>query len=323
MNMNTKAAHTAEHAFIGSLQKILNKTLSVRKVEHKDSYNIAFIRASEIELDFEKVASAEKEVNRLILEGRKILHHSFSSLNEAKKVFPNLRANETRLENADTITVVEIENHDLAACAKEHVTNLTECDFFLVTRMSKSGNITEIDFSVGSQAREVAIHTLHKLLNICNETGANINSVENTVKKIKNQNEKLLRDLKNYSRKSLDAIQPYSVEKNSITLYNGIFEDLIDSEIREFASKKIADSKAVVIIANAHNTESNNNPESEPAATIVVAANESLKDIDCNKIVKEIVGRGGGKPHFATGLINIDDTSNVVKSIVTLVKNRL
>ena len=53
MNMNTKAAHTAEHAFIGSLQKILNKTLSVRKVEHKDSYNIAFIRASEIELDFE------------------------------------------------------------------------------------------------------------------------------------------------------------------------------------------------------------------------------------------------------------------------------
>ena len=31
MNMNTKAAHTAEHAFIGSLQKILNKTLSVKK----------------------------------------------------------------------------------------------------------------------------------------------------------------------------------------------------------------------------------------------------------------------------------------------------
>jgi hypothetical protein len=86
---------------------------------------------------------------------------------------------------------------------------------------------------------------------------------------------------------------------------------------------KIAKSKAIVVIANAHNAECINDPESEPSATIVVASNESLKDIDCNRIVKEIVGRGGGKPHFATGLINIGDTSNVVKGIVTLVKNRL
>ena len=63
MNMNAKAAHTAEHAFIGSLQKILNKTLSVRKVEHKDSYNVAFISASEIHLDLEKISMAQKEVN--------------------------------------------------------------------------------------------------------------------------------------------------------------------------------------------------------------------------------------------------------------------
>ena len=52
MSINTRAAHTAEHAFIGSLQKILNMTLSVRKVEHKDSHNVAFIKASEVELDF-------------------------------------------------------------------------------------------------------------------------------------------------------------------------------------------------------------------------------------------------------------------------------
>lgn len=315
-------AHTAEHAFVGALQNLTGQTLSVVKVEHREMNNTAFIKTVP-KMELELIMQAQENVNQLIRTGRKVMSYTFSSLDEAKKQFPSLRINEERIIGPQQLTVIEIENHDLAACAKDHVVNLTECDFFLVTRVSNNSNITEIDFSVGLQAREVTIHTLQKLLNICNELGANINSVENTVKKIKNQNEKLLRDLKNYSRKSLASLQPYSVEKNKITIYHGIFNDLMDSEIRAFADKKIANSKAVVIIANMHNDESNNILASEPTATIVVAANESLKDFDCNRIVKEIAERGGGKPHFATGLIKVDEMSNIVRSIVTLVKNRL
>ena len=192
-----------------------------------------------------------------------------------------------------------------------------------MTGVSNRGNITEIDFSVGLQAREVATYALQKLLNICNVTGANINSVENTVKKIKNQNDKLLGDLKNYSRKSLDSLQPYTFDSNKVTLFHGIFNNLIDSEIRAFADKRIADSNTIVIIANAPNDDGNNIPVSEPTATIVVAANESLKAIDCNKIVKEIVGRGGGKPHFATGLIKKNEMADIVSTIIALVKKKL
>jgi len=315
-------AHTAEHAFVGALQNLAGQTLSVVKVEHREINNTAFIKTVP-KMDLGLIMQAQENVNQLIKTGRKVMSYTFSSLDEAKKQFPSLRANEERIIGPQPVTVIEIENHDLAACARDHVTNLTECDFFLVTRVSNIGNITEIDFSVGLQAREVAIHTLQKLLNICNAIGANINSVENTVKKMKNQNEKLLRDLKNYSRKSLGNLHPYTIEENKITLYHGIFSDLIDSEIRAFADEKIANGKAVVIIANAHNDESNNSPASEPTATIVVAANESLREIDCNRIVREIAGRGGGKPHFATGLIRVDEMSNIVRSIVTLIKNKL
>jgi len=225
MSMNTKAAHTAEHAFIGSLQKILNKTLSVRKVEHKDSYNIAFIRASEVELDFEKIVSAEKEVNRLILEGRKILHHSFSSLNEAKKVFPSLRANETRLENAGTITVVEIENHDLSACSMEHVDNLSECTFFLVTNMSMNESDYEIRFIVGKSAMDEAIRITQKINNICNQVGANYNTVEATIKKLHYEREQYYNRLKKLTNKILADIPNRNFDKHNINVITDVRND--------------------------------------------------------------------------------------------------
>jgi alanyl-tRNA synthetase len=315
-------AHTAEHAFVGALQNLAGQTLSVVKVEHRRKNNTAFIKTVP-KMDLELILQAQENVNQLIKTGRSVMSYTFSSLDEAKKRFPSLRANEERIIEPQQVTVIEIEHHDLAACARDHVTNLTECDFFLVTGVSNRGNITEIDFSVGLQAREVATYALQKLLNICNVTGANINSVENTVKKIKNQNDKLLGDLKNYSRKSLDSLQPYTFDSNKVTLFHGIFNNLIDSEIRAFADKRIADSNTIVIIANAPNDDGNNIPVSEPTATIVVAANESLKAIDCNKMVKEIVGRGGGKPHFATGLIKKNEMADIVSTIIALVKKQL
>jgi alanyl-tRNA synthetase len=310
-------AHTAEHAFVGALQNMTGQTLNVMKVNHREDNNTVFIRRVP-EIDLELVIRAQVNLNQLINRGRKVTSYTFSSLNEAKKRFPTLRANEERITGPDPIRVIEIENHDLAACNKDHLTNLAECGFFLVTTISNNKDIVEIDFSVGLQAKEAAIHVTQKLLNVCNIVGANINSIENTVRKLKHENEDSMRKLRAHSRESLNNIKPYTLGSNKITIFQSTFTDLVDSEIRTFADNKIINDNTVVIIANAHS----DSDSSSSHATLTIARNESLKNIDCDKIVKEIVsrdGRGGGKPHFATGMIRKDATTDIIHTIVTLI----
>jgi alanyl-tRNA synthetase len=311
IGMDTRVAHTAEHAFIGSLQKILKRTLSVRKVEHKDPYNIAFIRKSEVELDFEKITSAEKEVNRLILEGRKISHHSFSSLQEAKNVFPALRANETRLENADTITVVEIENHDLSACSMEHVNNLSECIFFLVTSMSMNGSDYEIRFMIGKNAMDEAVRITEKINNICIQVGANYNTVEATIKKIHYEREQYHNRLKKLTNKLLVDIPDRNFDKQNINVITAILDDVDWRTIQDFAGEKILAERTIVILVNMVDNDT---------ANLVFARSDDVS-LDCVKVFEgvrndENVGNGGGKPNFINAKIKKSMSNKVMEDLI-------
>lgn len=302
--MHNRVAHTAEHAFIGSLQQLLGQTLRVRKVEHTgDATSTAFIIISQLDLDI--VLRAESQVNSLIAEGRKVTTKTFASLEEAKKHIPNLRANEERISGE--VRVVEIEGHDVAACAMEHAGNLKECDFFLVTRVSKSGSEYEVDFAVGQHAKETAVLLSAKLLKVCGELGANINTVENTAKKLKQEYEGNRGKLRMLSREKLAAIQPES--NGRLALFRGVFSSLADDQLQEFAGEKIAGANDVVVLVANVGLEN---------ASIVFARSEKLTEIDCNKLFKEAAGadgRGGGKLHFVTGVVKKEAAGRVVDII--------
>ena len=311
LDMDTRIAHTAEHAFIGSLQKILNKTLSVRKVEHKDTYNIAFIRKTGVELDFEKITFAEKEVNQLILEGRKILRHSFSSLQEAKRMFPVLRANESRLENADAITVVEIENHDLSACSMEHVNNLSECVFFLVTNMSMSGSDYEIRFMVGKNAMDEAVAITEKINSICIQIGANYNTVEATIKKLYVEREQYHSILKKLTNKILLDIPIRTIDSRNVNLFTTILQDMDWRTIQNFAGEKILSPRTIVVLVNQVDND---------MAALVFARSDDIS-LDCAKIFEELrndenIGSGGGKANFINAKIIGSKSGKVVEELV-------
>ena len=277
-------------------------------MEHKESghNNTAFIEIPQLDLDI--VVKAETEVNSLIAKGRRVTTHTFSSLEKAKREIPNLRANEERISAAtpSEVKVVEIENHDISACAMAHANNLQECDFFLVTRISKSGKEYEVDFVVSSQAKDTAIALTTKLLRVCNELRANINTVENTAQKLRSENEINVRKLKALSREKLFSIQP--IRSGSITLLKGIFENLSDDQIQDFAGEIIINPNTIVLLANISNERAN----------IVFARSEKMEGVDLNKMFKQfasIDGRGGGKPHFVTGIVKKQAVSRVLDNI--------
>lgn len=260
------------------------------------------------QLDLDVVIKAEAEVNSLIAKGRRVTARIFPSLEEAKREIPGLRANEERITAAASeVKVVEIENHDVAACAMEHANNLQECDFFLVTRLSKSRGEYEVGFVVGRQAKDTAVALSSKLLRVCNELRANINTVENTVQKLRSENEISARKLKVLSREKLAGIQP--VTNGSVTLLKGIFENLSDDQLQEFAGEIIINPNTLVLLANI----------SDERANIVFACSEKIEGIDLNRMFKQFAdvdGRGGGKPHFVTGFVKKQAISRVLDSIV-------
>lgn len=298
---NSRIAHTAEHALIGALQKIFGQTLKVRKVEHKKGANTAFIAITALDID--TLVKAENMVNALIAEGRPVSTRTYLTLEDAKRQNPGLRANEERI--AGEARVVEIEGHDVTACAMDHAADLKGCDFFLVTRLSKSGSEYEVDFVVGRQAKDTAVSLSTKMMRVCDELGANLNTVENTARKVRSEGEANLRKLKALSREKLAGISPAA--SNNVTMFKGVFSDLASDALLEFAGEKIKSSGAIVVLANRSGYND---------AQFVLARNEAMAGPDCNKIFKEVAGadgRGGGKPHFVTGVVKADRVADVVE----------
>jgi alanyl-tRNA synthetase len=314
--MHNKLAHTAEHAFMGSLQKLLGMTLNVRKVEHREKDSNVIVRLPD--LDLQTVKDAQYEVNSLIQTGRKIKTYSFQSMDDAKKRFPNLRANEARIKQKnEPIRVIEIEGHDVAACAMDHTSNLRECEFFLITRVSKTGGGKEyeIGFAVQNQAKEASIILSQKLLNICRSLGANMNTVENTVNKMSEERNVCELKLKHLTEERLTKIESRKIGVNEkVKLIQDILYGLDDREIQDFVGKKISISQENTIVLIVHIPN-----DVEEMASVIFARTQPLERIDCSKLFSQLsfLGvKGGGKPSFVRGVIKKENLNLLINQIL-------
>ncbi|GBC75258.1 hypothetical protein HRbin06_00575 [archaeon HR06] len=278
--------HTAEHIFMGSLIRIL-PNLKVVKVEHEKERNSLFVKGEE--LDWDKIYEAELMTNKIIQEGREVKIHYFDSLEEAKKVFPNLRAMEDRI--IGKVRVVEVKDYDYSACNREHVKNSKECEFFLVESFTKSKDIYEIKFKAGFEAKLKALEYSRILMKSINLLEANLNTFERTCKNLKEENSKLKERIKRISEKTLNSLT--FEEIRGIKFYKGIFEFLDRDIIFQRVNQMLREGeKGIILLINM-----------EEEAFVILAG----KIINCLDILKNAFkiyeGKGGGKKELANGVI--------------------
>lgn len=299
--MHSKEAHTAEHIFVGSLQKLVNN-IAVRKVEHGDSTNKVYMRCQELSLD--NIREAELMANKIIGEARKVKEHSFQSIEDARKAFPHMRAYEQRI--AGNVRVIEIDGYDYAACAREHTENTGECELFIVTHVSREKDEYEVEFVVGEQAKLSAIEMSMKCITVARELGASMKTLESTARNLKDDLEMYRKRLSLITEQLVDKIIPQ--KKGAELLYASIFEMLDDSTLIKKAGTLTKNFDTIVIFINANNK-----------GTVLLACNDSLH-IDCNSMLKSVLGKfqgkGGGKPTFATGSVPRDKIHEVFDALL-------
>ena len=164
-----------------------------------------------------------------------------------------------------------------------------------------------MDFLVGKEAKDAARYLSARFMRLCIELGANVNTVESTAKKLQAEADTFRQKLKSVSLEKLTAIVPDKIGKFS--LIKGVFYNLDDDQVVEFAGERTADENVLVLIANG----------GQERAKVVLARNERSSDLDCSQLFKRIVredGRGGGKPHFVTGVVKSEALDKV--AITTL-----
>jgi alanyl-tRNA synthetase len=151
-----------------------------------------------------------------------------------------------------------------------------------------------------------------KIMNICQETGANYNTIEDTVKKLRELNNIYIEKSRIMTEQILNSIKFLPSYKSGPGIVSGTFIGLLDQQIKEFARRKTSEANLVVVIANL-------GVESDSLANLVLARSKSLKNIDCNKLFREIsseCAKGGGKPEFVNGVIKREYMCQFVNAII-------
>ncbi|NWG09808.1 MAG: hypothetical protein HXX80_05865 [Nitrososphaerales archaeon] len=295
------AAHTAEHVFIGSLKKLI-PDIEVRKVETMGEEGSTFVICKY--LDWQTILEAEKMTNRVIDNALAIREHFFDSLEGARRAFPTLRAYDERISGR--IRVIEIDGYDYTACSAEHVDNTMNCSFFMVTRIAKAGkNLFEIGFCVGEKAKIRALEIAKICMEVSDIVGATLGTLKSTVQNIRDDYLNLRRKLAFLSEREAEGV-PFK-EKYGIKVYSKVFEGLDNKKLMERAGELTRNKKSVAILAN-----------KEGKAFLILCRSSDLS-LDCNSLLKEAFvkfdGKGGGKPEFASGVIDLNRVEDALDFI--------
>lgn len=296
--MNEKA-HTGEHILFRALSTVFDGMV-VKKVEFgKRNYLRVYYTK---EIGWDGILAAELIANRIISEGRPVKKVHLSR-DEAHK-YPQLRVRWDRITD-DTVTVVEVDGFDWAACTGLHVKSAKEVEFILVTRIISVGKGDyEIEFTVGEQAHQESLKRSGLAMEMSALLGTSLDKIQPTIRNLKMSERSLKEAVQNLTRNLLERITPEEMYGMSVYI-----EDVSGGDrtlIQRKAAEMVREEKGRTVIVFL-----------DQPAFLMVARSPSLF-FDCRELLQFLLPdcKGGGKPDFAMGSSTSDVSLKVIKAKV-------
>jgi len=174
--------HTATHLLTSVLRKIYGNHIwqaGAEKNEYEGKLDVTHYKVP----SYNEIKLIEKELNKIILEGRKI-NKFYLLRNEAEEkygfiIYQGGFIPETKLR------IVEIENTDVEACSGTHLDNTLEIGLVKIKSVEKiADGLIRFRFVAGDRVIEEFEDYEEKILDIKNKYNIDINNLNNYIEKI-------------------------------------------------------------------------------------------------------------------------------------------
>jgi alanyl-tRNA synthetase len=286
----SRIAHTGEHILFRALFKVF-PGLVLDKIDVVEGRKVVYVESAE-QLSWEKLLEAELLANEVIADGKIVRKHAGSTEELKEKFGGKLRGKWERITD-ETVTVVEVDGYDWAACSGDHVENTIDIGMILITKVNSLGKEKyEIHFEVGEAAKQKALDLHARAKSVIEILGTTEDKLEKAAMNLKDEALMLRKKLKSVSKEALKNIAAENV--NGIKIFAKIFPGLDNDELTARAGELVREKNTAVIFVN----------EFEEKIIITVARSDDLQ-FNAVEILQEVCeqlgGKGGGKPSFAMG----------------------
>lgn len=291
--------HTAEHLLFNSLHR-QDPELNIVKIFISPESKYVIV---DRDIGWDKISVAVRFANKVILENHSVRR---SVMSKDDPDISKIRVKLDRIEE-DEISVVEIEDVDLAACCGIHVMETEEIGAIFVSKKTSAGKDgVEIHFEIGEKAVDESMSLATSCLSIIDGLGSKPSDIERTISNMKHELESCKRMLKESTISIIRTLKPVNV--GGVDVYAGIFHTSDRSVLTDAAERYKEDGAVAAFIGVGDNL------------TVLLASGD--KRVDCKKLISETLsefgGRGGGKPDFAQG--GVADTAMKERILESLMK---
>ena len=297
--------HTAEHLLFNSLHR-QDPELSIVKIFISPENKFVIVNH---DITWDKIADAMAFANKVISENHGV---SRFMMNRDDPDIEKIRVKLERIEEEE-ISVVEIEDVDLAACCGIHVMETEEIGAIFVDKKLSAGKEgVEIHFRIGDDATSSSMRLAASCLSIIDDLGSKPDDIVKTVANMKAELESAKRQLKTSVSQSIKNLEPVNI--NGVDVYSGVFPTSDRSVLTDAAETYRKKGAVIAFIGVGDN--------------LAVMVGSGCGKVDCKTVLSEALnefgGRGGGKPDFAQGGVqDVSASEKVLSSLMDRIKNAL